>query len=176
MSSAVRGGPHDMPQADALTQQRFPKALLAVALGVVLGRAPLFGARSPEVVVGEATLANKDNWLTIVKSDDLDGVMDFDARSVAWTATSRTWWPSLPRTRAATGSTCSAAIAQTSAPPRPRAEPRMTSTATARRHRVGPPAFRPPRSSPAYGDCPSHPRSPRSRQAPGSAVEVVGST
>ncbi|QNN54022.1 hypothetical protein [Nocardioides mesophilus] len=59
-------------------------ALLALALGVAIGRAPFFWPRDPEVAVGEATLANKHNWLTIVRSDDLDGVVAFDARSVAW--------------------------------------------------------------------------------------------
>lgn len=67
-------------------------ALLAVALGTVLGRSPLWGARSPEVVTGEATLANRDNWLTIVRSDDLDGVLAFDARAVAWVDDDGLYW------------------------------------------------------------------------------------
>jgi len=39
-----------------------------------------------------ATLANDDNWLTIVRSDDLDGVLDFDAHSVPWIDTEGTYW------------------------------------------------------------------------------------
>ena len=67
-------------------------ALAAVAAGVALGRSSLLGPRDPVVVVGEATLANRHNWLTILKSDDVDGAMAFDARSVAWVDADGVYW------------------------------------------------------------------------------------